>query len=829
MQESRWNGGRKRFAVLLSLVFILVSAGAAQDRLKKTPGYDQYQKISREMYGTVKLGRLDVKWAKDGKSFEYERDGKSFRFDIASRKTMELPKAADQSADQRANAGYPERGRQFEYALSPDKALKAFHRDRNLWLSDADGKNEFAVTTDGNAAARIKYGIASWVYGEELFQTTAMWWSPDGKKIAFYRFDESRLRDFVLQMDQTKLYSTADIEAYPKAGDPNPVADILIYDLASKTITRVDVRDGKPFGESQAMPGMPPQVICYERADDIGFGVSGVVTRARGIRATFPDLDPTQIPMAAPVKEEKVVYLLDPIGASRRSAMLKAADAVILSFQRLLPFEDHAFVLPYIPPFLQKHDGLLLSLGQFNQWVGSQLMMDGQVQIWPGTPVAAPLFEDAPASARGRVAGVRLADQGVDKKGAPDAGFMPGMDIRAALTVIGDGPVGPIGRQIDEHFGMPNGHHQREWAVGMKLVVDLPESCTLEPGTVIHTFGFPEPEIFGFMYVYPDRVASLGIFVPSWSESPVRTAYRYMQHWMQHPYLWRHLQGGTMRSFGAKSLQESGRAGEPLLAGDGYARIGEGSGSTNVLTGSGVDEAWTTGTQLAEGVLELLKSGQPFTKANLERAYVDRRRASWLDAESKVAEHARDGFGRGFITGMIGMGLSGMTAGRLWLSGKSTPPHKRVKSLQEFYAGKFTTDELTQIRAECTAKGLALHDVLMEATGWPVIKYDGKLLVSHQDALLVGGKVQAPAGYADHVVFLYPNLCEECGVKVCVEMCSGQAITANPEGGVPIFDREKCLHCGVCLWNCAQADPKNSERGNIRFNAGAGGLHSAEN
>ena len=46
--------------------------------------------------------------------------------------------------------------------------------------------------------------------------------------------------------------------------------------------------DGTPAVESAVMPGMPPQVLCYERADDIGFGVSGVVTRARGLRATLP-------------------------------------------------------------------------------------------------------------------------------------------------------------------------------------------------------------------------------------------------------------------------------------------------------------------------------------------------------------------------------------------------------------------------------------------------------------------------------------------------------------------------------------------------------------
>ena len=116
----------------------------------------------------------------------------------------------------------------------------------------------------------------------------------------------------------------------------------------------------------------------------------------------------------------------------------------------------------------------------------------------------------------------------------------------------------------------------------------------------------------------------------------------------------------------------------------------------------------------------------------------------------------------------------------------------------------------------------------MDRSGWPAIPYDGQLLVTHQDALLMGGKVQAPAGYADHVVFLYPNLCEVCGTKLCIEVCSGQAITPG-EKGVPAFDREKCVHCGACLWNCAQPHPQDPERTVIEFRAGTGGLHSAEN
>ena len=566
--------------------------------------------------------------------------------------------------------------------------------------------------------------------------------------------------------------------------------------------------------QSSAAPGMPPQVICYERADGLGFGVSGVVTRARGIRASLPDFDPSQIPMATPVKAEKVLYLLDPIGASRRSFTLRMADTAIRGTRSVLPFEEHALELPYVPSFLRKHDGVVLSIGQFNQWVASQLMSSGLVQIWPGMPVADPLFEND------TVVGIRLADQGVDKSGAPQPEYMPGMDVRAQLTVVGDGPVGAIGRAIDEKFGIPESSASNDWAVGMKFVIELPEGCSIEAGTVLHTFGFPEPEIFGFLYVHPDRLASVGIFVPSWFRNAARTAYRYLQHYIQHPYLWRYLKGGKLRSWGAKSLQESGRHGEPFLAGNGYARIGEGSGSTNVLTGSGVDEAWTTGVLLAEGVVDLLKAGKPFTRENLENSYVERRRRSWVDRESKVAENARNGFQRGVVSGMFGMALAGISKGKVSIAAKPGPAGRQLGTAQRFYSERLSENEFERIRKDAAENNLSLHDALMNACGWPQIRCDGNLLVSHQDALLMGGKVQAPGGFADHVRFTNPELCRECRDKTCISMCSGQAI-ARGDDEVPAFDREKCVHCGACLWNC----PGET----IEFRAGAGGLHSAEN
>jgi len=566
-----------------------------------------------------------------------------------------------------------------------------------------------------------------------------------------------------------------------------------------------------PALQSKAMPGMPLQVLCYERADDIASGVSGVMTAARAIRASFPEIASAPVPMLTPVKQEKMVYLLDPIGASRRSTALKLGDAVLRGIAK-----EHAFELPYTPDFLNKHNGLILSIGQFNQWVGSEVMASGMAQIWPGSPVGEALIEGK------AVKGVRLTDQGVTRDGRPDVGYMPGMDVRAALTVVGDGPVGAVGQSIDRQLGMPLGNATREWAVAMKMVVELPEGTPLEAGTVWHTFGFPEPEIFGFLYVHPDRLASVGIFVPSWMKNPQRTAYRYLQHYIQHPYLWRYLKDGTMRSWGAKSLAESGAHGEPYLCGDGYARIGEGSGSTNMLTGSGVDEAWATGVQLAESVLELLRSDREFSRENLETTYVKRRRTSFVEQGAQAAKNARSGFHGGIVRGLIGMGLAGVTGGKLSVPANVPRVHEQIAALRKYAQPQ----QLDKARKAVIADGATLHDALLDAAGWPKIEYDGRLLVTQQDALLMGGKVQAAPGFADHVIFREAQLCAVCEERTCIAMCSGQAITQG-DGTVPAFDREKCIHCGACLWNCARS--VDGEHSNIEFRAGAGGLHSAEN
>ena len=178
------------------------------------------------------------------------------------------------------------------------------------------------------------------------------------------------------------------------------------------------------------------------------------------------------------------------------------------------------------------------------------------------------------------------------------------------------------------------------------------------------------------------------------------------------------------------------------------------------------------------------------------------------------------------------------------------PSQLSVAGFDDTPGAKITWPQLTTVRQPIHAMAGAAADMLMQGVereegapppsrlldfelvvraGWPAIVCDGKLLVSHQDALLIGGKVQAAPGYADHVTFEDHDVCRACCEKTCIEACSGQAITTNPDDGVPLFDREKCLHCGACLWNCSKPSKTDPERTNVRFTAGAGGLHSAEN
>lgn len=239
---SPWSCSPRPLAFGAAL-FTLVSPSFAQELLSTLPRFERYEKLRREIGSSVKRGEVSVQWDESGNALYFSRDGKSFRFDIGTKAVAEgSPSARPSSSGRSGRRGFPERGRQFDSATSPDGKLKAFYRDRNVFVSAADGSGEKQITTDGSVSARIKSGIASWVYGEELGVREAMWWSPDGKLLAFYRFDESKVKDFHISTAQLDTYTKPDVEPYPKAGAENPQVELLVYDVAAGKTTKLDTK-----------------------------------------------------------------------------------------------------------------------------------------------------------------------------------------------------------------------------------------------------------------------------------------------------------------------------------------------------------------------------------------------------------------------------------------------------------------------------------------------------------------------------------------------------------------------------------------------------------
>lgn len=130
-------------------------------------------------------------------------------------------------------------GKQMFASFSPNGDKVAFVRDNNIFVRDVATREEVKVTDDGEWEHIIN-GWCDWVYEEEFSFAPAFQWSPDGKNIAFYKFDESAVKRFNMAM-YGDLYPKDYQYKYPKAGEKNSTVSIHIYNLASAKTTRVDI------------------------------------------------------------------------------------------------------------------------------------------------------------------------------------------------------------------------------------------------------------------------------------------------------------------------------------------------------------------------------------------------------------------------------------------------------------------------------------------------------------------------------------------------------------------------------------------------------------
>ncbi len=129
--------------------------------------------------------------------------------------------------------------------ISPDNKKLAYVRDNNLYVFDMQTGAAIAVTKDGEKN-KIINGAVDWVYEEEFSMSKGFEWSPEGDYLAYYRFDESGVKEFSMDVF-SGLYPSQEKWKYPKAGDDNSKVDVFVYNLSAGKSVRADIQQGDQY------------------------------------------------------------------------------------------------------------------------------------------------------------------------------------------------------------------------------------------------------------------------------------------------------------------------------------------------------------------------------------------------------------------------------------------------------------------------------------------------------------------------------------------------------------------------------------------------------
>lgn len=161
-------------------------------------------------------------WGEQENVYRHSTREQYYSFDMVSRKLTSIAPGSKQSL-----ASYDPKGARLSYV-----------RENNLYIMDLASGKETKVTTDGERN-KIINGAPDWVYEEEFSFIRAYWWSPDGKYLAFLRFDESEVKEYNMQK-WGSLYPNDYRYKYPKAGEKNSVVTAHIYEVATGKTYQID-------------------------------------------------------------------------------------------------------------------------------------------------------------------------------------------------------------------------------------------------------------------------------------------------------------------------------------------------------------------------------------------------------------------------------------------------------------------------------------------------------------------------------------------------------------------------------------------------------------
>jgi len=416
-------------------------------------------------------------------------------------------------------------------------------------------------------------------------------------------------------------------------------------------------------------------IAVLEKSTEVGLhGFSGAVMDPRAIAELVPDWRAQGCPVESDVTHDDVLILTS----------------------------GGKFRLPFVPPALDNHGNVIVSLGELTKWMAGLAEARG-VLIATETPAASPLLDGT------RVLGVRTGDKGVDRHGQHKSTFQPGADCTAKVTVLCEGPRGTIAKQLEGPLALTAGKQPQVYATGVKELWEVPAGQARK-GHVIHTMNWPLPASTfggGFIYGLSDTLWYVGFVTGLDSKDPTSDPHANLQKFKTHPAVRELLTGGKPIAYGAKAIPEGGWYAMPRLHAAGLLLAGDTGGFLNGGRLKGIHLAIKSGMLAAEQIFECLLADD-FSAAALA-GYERRVHDSWAGAELRGMRNFHQAFDAGLWVALPRTGFQ-MFAGGLdpfgdHLAGhaghermaKLSDAHPSGKPAAPKYDGQLTFDKLADV------------------------------------------------------------------------------------------------------------------------------------
>ncbi len=425
--------------------------------------------------------------------------------------------------------------------------------------------------------------------------------------------------------------------------------------------------------------GEVPVAVIEKAKTCGGHNLSGAVMRPGPLEELFPDLsreDWRRERFAFGEVTKESVYLL-PTAKTKLSVPI-----------------------PFVPNF-KNHGNEVISVSALARYQQAQAEEAG-AYVLTETAATQLIVED------GAVVGVRSGDKGRGKEGQELSNFEPGTDIKAEVTVLGEGCWGHLTGAAIKEFGLAEGREPQVWELGVKEVWKV----TKPLDRVIHTFVQPWPlkmspkyGQLGGTWIYPmkdektgDDLVSIGFVVDLNYKDATTSAHDLLQTFKLHPLVRGILEGGERVAWGAKALPGGGYWSMPKLSMPGAVLVGDSGGMVDTAALKGVHHCIKSGMLAAEAIYRSLKG-----EATLD-SYEQAIDESTVGRELYQVRNTRQAFQKGFIKGSLLAGPSIMSKGKV-------PPGRQqwfrddveamfVGDTRDAYPkpdGKYTFDKLSSV------------------------------------------------------------------------------------------------------------------------------------